>query len=795
MKGATCAIILLIVLVGRLAAQNTKEVLSGKVTDIHGQPLAFVGLELTPSMTGTITDGNGHYLIKAPAGNHTLVATLIGYHRVEAKVAITNGQSSTFSFTMEENPIRIKDIIVSGVKFRSAAATRTLVEVQDIPQSIVVVGQKVISQQSAHDLTTVVRNMSGITFTGNYGGAGSAQFFNARGFNLNDSQNYRWNGMMIWNWGNHYADNIEQVEFLKGPASILYGDVAPGGVLNFVTKKPLSEFSANIQLKTGSWGLARAAIDVGGPLTKKKDLRFRLNASFERSGSFRDFVKSSRSFIAPSLAYNITPKLVLNLETVISSSGSTDDAGLVSPDGTTAGLKRLAPSLYLGDPSLKYLFKDQKHFAGLTYELNKTWRVSAKSIFASIKNRPFGLWFDQPQENGDFTRKIYGFNQKSNNITFSLDAYGSFYSGAVKHQLLVGVDYQASRLRYTNGGELSLLDTSNIYAPHASSKRISQPSESPLRPYISLIGRGGVFLQDQVMFLDEKLQILLGLRAGMTRQGNHYYQGELAGTDYQGYSDDIIVKRIVTPRIGLVFKPKPWSSFYGSYSKGYEINSPDVFAKNYQEYAVPPATISSQIEVGSKMNLLSKRLGLTVSMFQIDKHDPYGYVYLDAANPNYDEYNVYYQGHHRSIGLELDGQGQVFPSITVMAGASFTKTKVVSDPGYPTGNFLPNTPKVAANIWLDYEPIEKLKGFSIGSGLFYKGKFFSSLTNDPNLLIPASYTLDIALGYKIKNLGLQLNALNVTNQVSYLNPWQFNLFDVRPLRQLILTLNYKFAKK
>ncbi|TLV02487.1 TonB-dependent receptor [Dyadobacter luticola] len=795
MKVGFMALLLMIYASAGLSAQNVKGTLAGKITDINGLPLPFVSIAIKDWNVITNTDEQGNYLIKAAAGKHLLIATMLGFGTKNLPVDVKAGSTVTLSFNMTENPLAIREVAISGVRTKSATATRTLIDIRDIPQSIAVVGQKTINQQAAFDLTTIVRNISGITFSGNYSGAGSAQFFNARGFDLNDAQNYRWNGMMIWNWGNNYADNIEQVEFLKGPASILFGDVAPGGVLNFVTKKPLADFGGRFQLKTGSWGLARTSLDLTGPLTKSRNLRFRVNASLEKSKSFRDFVGSDRSFIAPALSWAVTPKLSISTESVIRASSATDDAGLVSPDGTITGLRKLSPSLYFGEPSLKYRFKDQSHFLTAKYELNNAWRIALKIFVAKTSNRPFGIWFDQPDEKGDFARRIYGFNQKSKNGTVSADAYGTFYSGAVKHQLLVGADYQATHYRYTNGGELSVLDTNNIYSPKRALEQIEAPAKAPLRPYVSLIERTGFYFQDQLILWDEKLQILLGIRAGLTRQGNHYYQNELAGTAYEGYQDDIINKKILTPRAGLVFKPGPGLSLYTSYSKGYEINSPDVFAKNYKDYATPPATISSQVEAGAKTNLLSEKLGVTVSLFQIDKHHPYGYVYLDPVNPNYDEYNVYYEGHHRSQGVEIDADGLLLPSLSLTAGASFMRTRVVSDPGYPTGNLLPNAPKVAANIWLHYSPVKTWKGLSIGSGLFYKGRFFSGIANDPKLRIPKSYTWDVSLGYKFKSYELQINAMNLTNQVSYLNPWQFNLFDVRPLRQIIVTFNYRFGKK
>lgn len=786
---------LLIITSLSLQAQNQKEIIYGKITNGHHQPLSYVTIMLKGANVGTVTDEKGNYLMKAQVGEYILVVRSIGFTEVDKQITLQNGQSLNVSLSLNEDARLMQDVVVSGVKVKSATATRTLLQLQDIPQDIVVVGQKVIQQQAAYDLTTITRNISGLNFTGNYSGLGSEQFFNARGFDLNDAQSYRLNGMMIWNLGSNYSDNIEQVEFLKGPTSILFGDVSPGGVMNFVTKKPLDYVMANVNFKTGSWGLVRPAIDVTGPLTNNHALRFRLNTSYESTNSFRNYVSAQQGFVAPTLVWDITPKLSLDIEAVFKKSRSTDDAGLVSPDGTISGLKKLSPSLYLGEPSRNYLYNDQSYYGTLTYGFSKAWRLRITGFYGNTTNRPFGIWFDQPDSSGNFARRTYGYYQHSVNGTVLADAYGTFYTGPVKHNVLAGIEYQSTHYRFTNVGELSLLDTNNIYHPVNGVTSNIAPAKGPYYPYVSLIERRGIYLQDQMMLFNEKLHLLAGFRTGQTRQGNHYYQNELAGTQFEGYTDDIITKNVFTPRVGLVYKPQPWVSLYASYSKGYEINSPDVFAQNYKQYASPPATISSQVEIGSKANLINNQLGVTLSFFQIDKHNPYGYVYLDPVHPDYDLYNVYYQGHHRSRGIELDADGRITHELSVTGGAAYTSTKVVYDPGYPAGNVLPNAPKYTANFWLNYEPAQVLKGFSFGTGFFYKDKFFSSLANDPNLQIPASYTLDVATGYKYKQISLQLNVMNLTNQVSYLNPWQFNLFDVKPLRQYIITLNYQISKR
>jgi iron complex outermembrane recepter protein len=793
MKRTLFSIILIFLIKTSVPAQVSRGTITGKITDAQRQPLSNANILLIETGLTTVSDERGNFQLRVSAGSHTVQVSSLGYRSQTRSLTVKPKGTTALVISLVADEDQLEEVVISGQKVQTASATRTRTQIQDIPQAISIAGQRIIKQQAAFDMTTLTRNMTGINFTGNYSGGGSSQFFNARGFDLNETQNYRWNGVMISNWGNQYADNIEQVEFLKGPNSILFGDVAPGGVLNFVTKKPLAEFSATVNLKTGSWGLLRPALDITGPLSNDHRLRYRLNTSYERKDSFRDHVSSTFKFAAPALSWDISPKMTLHLEAILKSSTATDDAGLVSPDGAITGLRSLRPSLYLAEPSRKYLFKDQSYFATLDYEFNANWRIKGRAFHSINQNRPFGIWFDQPDDQGEYIRRAYGFFRRAQNNTIAADATGTFFTGAVKHQLLFGMEYQRSRSRHTNGGELDSLDVNNINAP-VYGRTDADPAKSPFLPYVMLIERAGLHLQDQLNLMNDRLHVLLGLRAGSTAQGNRYLRRETAGTSYEGLPDDIVKKFVFSPRIGLVYKPTRQYALYATFTKGYEINSPDIFAKNYLEFSAPPATISRQTEVGVKSNLMENQLGISLALYTISKNNPYGYVYLNPDNPNYDEYNVYYEGKHSSRGAEMEIDGKPWPFLSVNAGFALTFARVDYDPGYPKGNLLPNAPKFAANCWINFEDQQILKGWNFGTGLFYKGKFYSSIVNDPDLRIPSAYTWDAAAGYQLGQAGVQVNVMNITNQVSYLNPWQFNLFDVQPLRQFVVTLSYKFRK-
>jgi iron complex outermembrane receptor protein len=310
------------------------------VRTADGQPAEFVSVALKGTNRGTTTDTRGRFVLRGvPAGSYTLVVSFVGFEAQEQLLDVRDGETTTVpDLSMRQSTRELGEVQVLGQKRRTASATRTNQELLDIPMSIQVIGQEVVQQQNAIDLATLTRNISGVNLQGTYGGQDTYQFFNARGFDLNNAQNFRRNGLMVWNMGTHFNDNIEAVEFLKGPAAILYGDVAPGGILNLVTKKPLRYDYRRLELKVGQYGLLRPTLDVSGPLNEKKTLLYRVNTTYQQSNSFRDEVSSRALMFAPTLTWNPTARLSWTGEYVFKQTTAANDPGLVSPDSTFAGV-------------------------------------------------------------------------------------------------------------------------------------------------------------------------------------------------------------------------------------------------------------------------------------------------------------------------------------------------------------------------------------------------------------------------------------------------------------------------
>ncbi|PSB11082.1 hypothetical protein C7B62_07040 [Pleurocapsa sp. CCALA 161] len=241
--------------------------------------------------------------------------TITGSSKAPSAEIIPSRQNLVLSVTPEGNTAQTKpdeeiEIIATGEATAedsynvpdATTATRTDTPLRDVPQSIQVVPEKVIEDQGIVRISDAVRNVSGVT--PQRGFSNLIELFNIRGF---DSSKILRNGLSIDGDDSRIAPNIvDRVEVLKGPASVLYGQAQPGGVVNYVTKKPLKEPSYNLELTAGNFGFIEPSLDISGPLTADKKLTYRFNLQYQNGGNFRDFVDSEILAIAPTISYQFS---------------------------------------------------------------------------------------------------------------------------------------------------------------------------------------------------------------------------------------------------------------------------------------------------------------------------------------------------------------------------------------------------------------------------------------------------------------------------------------------------------
>ncbi len=762
--------------------------IKGFVRDKEGQPVQFATITIEGKNIGTVTNENGFFsLSKIPAGEQVAVVQYTGFEPMKKAVLVNEYQEVAFDFTLNESTQNLAAVKITGQKRRTASATKMNMELRDIPMSIQVIGQDVIQQQQIFDLKDVVKNVSGMNQTGSYNGG--YQYFNSRGFDMNNWTNFRRNGTLLWNMGNHYADFYESIEFLKGPAAILYGDVAPGGIMNFVTKKPLNYDYRRIELKVGTYGLFRPTIDISGNLTEKKNLLYRMNATYEKSKSFRNVVENETYMLAPSIQWSISPKLTWLVEGTLKADNRVGDPGIVSPDGTFEGLKRISNKTFLGEREATYTYNNKSAYSTLKYRINDNWSIQNLTSYNSTERTPLNIYANNDADaDGNITRYQYFFNQRFETWTSAVDVVGEFTTGVIKHKVLLGGDYVYDQSRMGGFLQENISSTMNIFHPEYGAAKLKSLPRIKEKS-ANFTARAGIYVQDQLSFFNEKLNVLVGARYNNYTSGTVYDNASDKPADYSEVTSDPIV-----PRFGVVYKPKEFLSIYGSYAESYEINGFDWIDVTK---LIPP-TKGKQTEIGVKGDFLQEKLGVTVAFFTIDKKDAYNWGYSEAPptfeyiswTPGEGAYFTYLAPKHQSRGIELDIHGKLLHNLSINASASYIVAQVVEDPGFKKGNWLANQPRQMGNIWATYKFNRFLKGFDVGYGVFYRGEFYAEINNAPSNKARSQHTMDASIGYTHKNFRTQLNVTNFTNQINYLG--SYGNWEPQWTRRAVFSVAYKF---
>ena len=637
------------------------------------------------------------------------------------------------------------EIVVTGrQQTRYAApsattATRTDTPLRDVPQSIQVIPQQVLEDQQVFRLDEALRNASGVRADDSF--AGTLDRINIRGFSQDV---FLRNGFRQSQFGLRETANVERLEVLKGPASVLYGNIQPGGVVNLVTKQPLSEPFYFAELSVGSFATYRPRIDISGPLNPDRSLRYRLNASYETSDGFRDFNQNvQRSFVAPVLSWNISDKTNLTLEFDYLNDKRPFDEGIVAIGDGIADIPY--------DRILTNLDAENRNeeFGGsyqLEHRFSENWtlRNSFRALSSNVFNFRLTSWFIE--DSGLFERRWRSNDDLFQSFGLQTDLVGKFRTGPVNHTLLVGVDLN----RQTRGGTQRGLPEDpgfsiDIFNPVLETEK---PGLSDLTNFLRdnkiRTDTAGFYIQDQIALLNN-LKLLLGGRFDLLDQETNNF---LTDTNFNQQDNAF------SPRIGLVYQPIEPISLYASFSRSFTPSS----AIGFDGSTLEPEK-ATQYEVGIKAEFLNGGLSATVAAFDITKQN------IPTIDPNNPDFSIPI-GEVRSRGIELDVVGRITQGWNIIASYAYTDAEITESNDFTAGTQLYNVPKHSASLWTTYELTRgSLRGLGLGFGLFFVG----DRTGDPsNTFKLPSYLLgDAAIYYRTGNLRAGLNFKNIFN-VNYI---------------------------
>jgi len=320
----------------------------------------------------------------------------------------------------------------------ATTATRTNTPLRDIPQSIQVVPEEVIEDRNVTELGEALETVGGVTEAGGRGISAFGPNFLIRGFNVQDSI-FR-DGIPYSSLAPLSTTDIERVEVLKGPASVLFGQGEPGGIINLVSKQPLDEPFYEVSFTAGSFDTYQSAVDLTGPLNEVGSVKYRLNISYDNYGSFRDFVNGERLVVSPILTWEIGPDTSLDIYGQYTRGSETVDEGLVAFGD---GIVDVPRSRFLGEPFSE--FEQEQYSLGyrLNHQFSENWSVRQSFQYTQYEpQRFYPLRTDFDEETGELSRLAYFAGGEYNRLFTNAEVLGRFNTGSVEHQVLAGVEYR-----------------------------------------------------------------------------------------------------------------------------------------------------------------------------------------------------------------------------------------------------------------------------------------------------------------------------------------------------------------
>lgn len=703
----------------------------------------------------------------------------------------------------------------------SQGATRIATDVMDIPRAVTLIPEQVIIDQQATELEDVLRNVSSVSRSNGTGGTNDD--YTMRGFRRNST--YR-DGFASAN-AKIATGNVESIEVIKGPASVLYGAVQPGGIVNVVTKKPQAEDYQLLHLTTDEHGKKYVLADSTGALNQDASLLYRLVASGEDSETFRQGVDKKRLLLSPSLGWYLNDDTFFNLNFEYQKNDVPIDHGVIG------GFVNNDPALAIRplDLNVEQTFIEDFDFSketiktlALDFEsnFNNGWRLRAKLVgqktdSETLESRAaatihgYQVYLNnllvgdlsslaalglKPAVDGTFLRAVTGTKGDSdkNYAGFSLD--NRFVTGEASHQVLVGAEWnksssfvsrwdgenQALQLRQRIFNIRSALAEQNLAAAASLTAGIEpdffqfnafQPQKGQLSAQLTSrvfnfdaeSKEYGMYIQDQIS-IGESLKILAGARYD-------HFEAEMFtnrfgnGINSQGNNSD----SQMSYQLGGLYKWYEYLSTYISYSESFNPQSAGrlAFAADANTRGLLQPELGKQYEVGSKLSLLDEKLTMTLAYFDIEKRN------ILSLTPGTDgSLTTTLLGALTSKGIELDATAQLDQGLNLVASLSSLDVEI-SDVGETAaanrGNRPHNVADKTASLWLSYEPKETQGNtWGVAGGIFYSGDRYGDDANSWSL---GSYTtFDLGAWYYLpigeQQLKLHLSVKNLTDKKYYL---------------------------
>lgn len=666
----------------------------------------------------------------------------------------------------QEPAAELVPILVTGqsrgyIAVNSVTATKTDTPLLNIPQSVNVVTREQLDDQALHSLGDVLRYVPGTTVGQ---GEGNRDQITLRG--QNTTSDFFLDGVRDDTQYFRGLYNLERVEVLKGPYALIFGRGGGGGIVNRVQKTPGTGGAfVNGRISANSFGAWDVSADANTPLGDMA--AFRINAVYENLDNHRDHYEGERFAVNPYVAADLGAGWRAGLSYEYINDDRAVDRGIPSLAGAPLPGHR---DQFFGVPGVNRTTL-AANIVKLRVDgiLADNVEASTTILFGDYDKVYTNVYANGPatSQNGTVPLGAYTDPTTRRNLLLQSNLVWDVTTGGVAHKVLFGLEYgDQDSINQRRNGVLSntTFDLANPVFPTVSFPALS-------RDTISNVESVSAYVQDQIS-LGDLFQIVAGLRfdrfaiRGVDRQPNP--DRDFARTDEK-----------VSPRFGLIYKPRPDVSIYGSYSQSFLPRSGDQFLTlSTTQQNLEPEEFTNH-EIGTKWDLRPD-LNLTVALFRLDRTNA---TTPDPLNPAV-SINV---GATRTEGLEMALTGRIRPDWQVSGGYSWQDARLQGNDSVR----LSQTPKQQFSLWNRYDVSTRL-GF--GLGVIHQSSQFAAIrTSAATTRLPASTRVDAAVFYRVSDaVEVQLNIENLFDTTYFADAHNNNNISTGAPLNARLTLGLRF---
>jgi iron complex outermembrane receptor protein len=637
---------------------------------------------------------------------------------------------------------RLEEVTVTGRKIEHYLATDALTGtksnalLRDLPVTVSVVPHDLVKDRGIVRLGEALDNVAGAQRKQGYGGVENFGAF-LRGFDA--SFLTLRNGIRDYGFYTlRDTANVERFEVLKGPGSVLYGAVYPGGITNTITKKPVAEPRADISLEAGSYERYRAEADVGGSLTDS--LYYRLNLAYEDAESFRDEIGNEGFFAAPVATWVISDRTSVTAEVEHKHSEYTWDLGLPrSPLSLQVPIGR-----FLGEPD-GINKVDSTYVSGrLEHKLTDQWKVRQVLGYAWTDGdyrlrSPLSIATNGRTVN----RTAYDTWEKSDTLVSQSEIVGDLAALGVGHSLVGGIEYYETQQSYSFF--LSSLAPIDLLSPVYGAQ--PAPGGFVLFADQNDSKATGAYVQDLVSF-GEQWKMLVGARYDRVKNSTTNLLDGQAG---KRAPDEAF-----SPQLGFVFQPDEATNLHVSYGESFL----SVTSGRTASGADLEPESGQQLEIGARRLWSGGRLSTSLAIYHITRQN------VSTPDPVTPTFRVQ-TAEQRSQGAELELAGTILPGWDIISSASYIDAEVTRDNTFGPGSRLPGAPRYSASLWTKYTlRTGLLAGLQFGGGAYYVDERAVALPN-PAWMLPSYVRFDAMAAYGREKWRVQLNLKNLADREIY----------------------------